>query len=79
METISLKVPESLSARLTQTAQRQNRSKSEVIRDAVDMYLRSEGTASAESAFSLSSDLAGILSGPKDLSTNKEHMEGFGR
>ena len=79
METISLKVPASLSARLTQTAQRQNRSKSEVIRDAVDIYLRSEAGGTTESALNGIEDLVGIFEGPEDLSTNKEYLRDLGR
>ena len=78
MQTISLKVPRALSLRLAQIAEEQQRSKSAVIRDAVDIYLRNERSGEAESALDGIEDLIGCVEGPEDLSTNKEYMRGFG-
>lgn len=79
MEAISLKMPKSLSLRLAQTARKQNRSKSAIVREAVDIYLRSEGAELEESALDQVADLVGIFSGPGDLSTNKAYLEDLGR
>lgn len=79
MQTISLKVPRALSLRLAQFAKEQQRSKSAVVREAVDIYLRSEGRELVESALDQVADLVGIVSGPGDLSTNKAYFEDFGR
>ena len=79
MNTISLKVPESLAIRLTDTARQKGVSKSVLIRDALEAYLQTDGAEQPESALSQVADLAGILSGPEDLSVNKDHLRNFGR
>ena len=79
MNTISLKVPESLAIRLTDTARQKGVSKSVLIRDALEAYLQADGTERPESALSQVADLAGILSGPEDLSVNKDYLRTFGR
>lgn len=78
MQTISFKVPPSLSLRLVEAARRQNRSKSEVIREAVDIYLRGDAGGATKSALDGIEDLVGIFEGPGDLSTNKAYLEDFG-
>ena len=79
MHTISLKVPESLANRLEDTARQKGVSKSTLIRDALEAYLQADRAERAESALSQVADLAGILSGPEDLSVNKEYLRNFGR
>ena len=70
MDTISLKMPAPLAADLAEMAQRKGVSKSALIRDALEAYLQANGAERAESALSQVADLAGILSGPEDLSTS---------
>ncbi len=86
MNTISLKVPASLAIRLKDTAQQKGVSKSVLILDALEAYLQTYeaylqtyGTERPESALSQVADLAGILSGPEDLSVNKDYLRNFGR
>ena len=79
MPTISLKVPESLASRLEDTARQKGVSKSTLIRDALEAYLQADRAERAESALSQVADLAGILSGPEDLSVNKDYLRNFGR
>ena len=79
MHTISLKVPEPLAIRLKDTARRKGVSKSVLIRDALEAYLQMDGTERPESALSQVADLAGLLSGPEDLSVNKDYLRNFGR
>ena len=79
MKTISLKVPAPLAADLAKMAQRKGVSKSALIRDALEAYLQANGAERAESALSQVADLAGILSGPEDLSVNKDYLRNFGR
>lgn len=50
-----------------------------LIRDALEAYLQTDGAEQPESALSQVADLAGILSGPEDLSVNKDHLRNFGR
>ena len=79
MNTISLKVPEPLAIRLKDTARRKGVSKSVLIRAALEAYLQTEGTERPESALSQVADLAGMLSGPEDLSVNKDYLRNFGQ
>ena len=79
MHTISLKVPEPLAIRLKDTARRKGVSKSVPIRAALEAYLQTDGAERPESALSQVADLAGMLSGPEDLSVNKDYLRNFGR
>lgn len=79
MNNISLKVPEPLATRLEDTARQKGVSKSALIRDALEAYLQADRTERAESALAQVTDLTGILSGPKDLSVNKDYLRNFGR
>ncbi|MCY4563443.1 MAG: ribbon-helix-helix domain-containing protein [Gammaproteobacteria bacterium] len=79
MNTISLKVPGSLALRLENEARQRGLSKSAVIRDALEEYLRTTSAENSGSALALAADLAGVLSGPEDLSFNKDHLHDFGR
>ena len=79
MTTVSLKLPDPLALRLAQTAKNRSTSKSAVIRDALEAYLSGIETHPQGSALSLASDVQGMLSGPEDLSTNKNYLRNFGR
>lgn len=77
METITLKVPPETARWLKERAKRLKRSKSEILREALDTLRQGERRGSAL-------DAAGELSGSvssfrKDLSTNKARLRGFGR
>ena len=79
MNNISLKVPEPLAIRLKDTARQKGMSKSALIRDALEAYLQADRAERAESVLSQVADLAGILSGPEDLSVNRDSLRHFGR
>ena len=79
MHTISLKMSEPLAIRLEDAARKKGVSKSALIRDALEAYLQADRAERTESALSQVADLIGILSGPKDLSTNKDLLRNFGR
>jgi Arc/MetJ-type ribon-helix-helix transcriptional regulator len=80
MKTISLKVPERMHAKLRSMAKRLGRSKSEVVRAALEQFLNGEAAAQRPiSALELAGDLVGCAPGPADLSTNPEYMEGYGK
>ena len=79
MNTISLKMPETLAIRLEDTARRKGVSKSALIRDALEAYLQTDRAEHPESALSRAADLVGVLSGPGDLSVNKDYLRDFGR
>lgn len=79
MKTISLKVADPFEVELSALAQERGVSKSALVREALVTYMRRDGGAHDKSALSLVADLAGTLSGPEDLSVNKDYMRGFGR
>ncbi len=74
MESMSIKLPRTLSAKVSRLAKRRNVSRTEVVRDALEAY-----TAADRSAGSAVSDLKGCLKGlPRDLSANQKHLKGYG-
>lgn len=77
MKTLSLKVPDALHSRLKAAAKRRSTNKSSLVREALEAYLGNEQRAG--SFLDLTKDLLGTLKGPSDLSSNKKHMEGYGR
>ena len=81
MRTVTIKLPDGLAARLEGLVRRRSTTRSAVVREAVESLLSREGSdADAGSCLDLARDLAGSLAGgPKDLSSNKKHLRGFGR
>lgn len=79
MKTISLKLPESLDAKLNRVAKQRGQSKSEVVREALEQFLNGQRTAAPMSFLEAAGDLIGCVEGPGDLSTNPKYMEGFGK
>ena len=79
MTTVSLKLPDPLAVRLTETARRRSMSKSALIRDALEAYLLKDPSARKGSALALAADAHGMFSGPEDLSINREYLRNFGR
>lgn len=75
MESMSIKLPRALSAKVSRLARRRNVSRTEIVRDALEVYTAEEGS----SAGSAVNDLKGCLKGlPRDLSTNPRHLKGYG-
>ena len=76
MTTISLKLPDSLEAKLTAEAKRRRTTKSAIVRDAVEKeFARRKGFVSCAD---LAGDLVGSQPGPRDASTNKEYLKDMG-
>lgn len=78
MKTITLKMPEVLEAKLNSFAKSKGQSKSEIIRNALMLYISNENISLSGSFLDLSEDLAGSIDGPKNLSTNKSLFKGYG-
>jgi len=79
MQTISLKLPDSLLELLEKESRQRRVNKSALVRAALERELRPEIKGKA-SCYDLAQDLAGSLKGlPKDIATNPKYMEGFGR
>lgn len=79
MKTLSLKIPESLLERLDSTAMRKGESRSALLREAIEMAINEKNKSQAESCMELAKDLAGSVTGPEDLSFNKDRMEEYGK
>lgn len=76
MRTVSFELPASLDEKLRQLAEAKGVSRSQIVRDLLAGYgSDSEGP----SALDLALDLAGNVSGPSDLSTNRRHLATFGK
>ena len=76
MTTISLKLPDTLEARLSAEARRRRTTKSAIIRDAVEEALNRKKPL--VSCADLMRDLIGSQPGPRDASTNKEYLKDMG-
>ena len=81
MNTLTVKIPRSLDEAIVQASARRHINKSELVRRALDLYLRQrEDEQPFVSALDQAGDLVGCFTGgPKDLSSNPEHLAGFGR
>ena len=79
MKILTVKVPGALDARLASLAKRRRATKSAVVREAIEEICRDEGKNIAGSCLDLARDLAGCVEGPKNLSSNKKYLKGYGR
>ncbi len=79
MKTMSLKLPEILDEKLSALASKRGATKSAVLREALEDYLRKTSPVRPGSCLALASDLVGCVNGPVDLSFHERHMKGFGK
>jgi Arc/MetJ-type ribon-helix-helix transcriptional regulator len=79
MKTISLKLPAGLHARLDRAAKQRKRSKSEVVRAALEQFLNGAGAVPPGSLREAAQRWLGCVAGPGGLSTNRQYMEDFGK
>jgi len=75
MHPITIKLPRQLDHRLTLLARRLRKTRSAVLRDALEAY----ASEPRRSVTALAGDLVGSIEGPDDLSTSTRHMTGYGR
>lgn len=75
MATLSIKLSDSLHARLVELARRRGTTRSRIAREALEAATSRGGRTFED----LAGHLAGSVRGPRDLSTNPRHMAGFGR
>ena len=76
MKTLTVKLPEPLAMWLSRRAKELGRPQSEIVRNALE---RSRTGGGAGSCHDLMMDVCGSVDGPKDLSTNPKHLDGFGK
>lgn len=82
MKTLSVKLPEPLAKWLAGEAKQTRRSRSEIVREVLELKRNGHGRAAAKKRVTMAeamADLRGIISGPTDLSTNPKHFDGFGK
>jgi len=77
---ITIRVPEDLGERLRQTSRIKGRTTSELVRVALENYLSQKSKRGSAYEAAKAAGLIGCVHrGPKDLSTNRRHFEGFGK
>lgn len=79
MKTLCLKLPEATAARLAAAARKRSQSKSAVVRAILDECLTEGAAAAKGSCLEVAADLAGCVAGPRNLSTQKSHLQGYGQ
>ena len=81
MNTLTVKISPSLEEAVVQASAHAHMSKSELVRRALEAYLRQRGAQPGfVSALEQAGDLVGCFSGgPADLSSNPDHLSAFGR
>ncbi len=80
MSTLTLKISPELESALEKAASDAHVSKSELVRRALVTYTSRQSQAPFVSALEQAGDLAGCFAGgPKDLSCNPRHLDGFGK
>ena len=79
MKILTLRLDEALYARILSRSKRRKTTRSEVVREALNVYFEKGNNSSKGSAFELAHDLAGTVAGPAKLSANKIHLKDFGR
>jgi hypothetical protein len=78
METVSLKLPRTLRAKLDRAAKLRGQSKSQIVRAALEQFL--DGAAVPPgSALEAVQPWIGCVEGPGDLSANPKYIKGFGK
>jgi hypothetical protein len=79
MVTVTVKLPPALAAQLSAEARQKRVSKSSLIRAALERTYANGKSRRRPTVYELTKHLAGSVKGlPRDLSTNKKYMEGFG-
>jgi hypothetical protein len=78
MKTISLKVDERMDQEIDYTAERMGVTRSNMVREAVAVYIASGKVGRGKSCLDLAGDIIGCSEGPADLSTDSKYLDGFG-
>ncbi len=81
METLSVKLPESLAKWLVDEANSTRRSRSDLVREALELRRQGKGRTPKKriTMADAMGDLRGTVSGPTDLSTNPKYFADFGK
>lgn len=79
MKTLSVKIPAPLAKWLADEAKRLRRSRSEIVREALDERRNGHARPKRASMAEAMDDLRGTISGARDLSTNPKYFADFGK
>jgi Arc/MetJ-type ribon-helix-helix transcriptional regulator len=79
MKTISLKLPAPLANWLAKRANELGRSRSDLVRQALEEQRQRKNRKSEKSCAELMAEFSGFFQGPRDLSTNPKYMRDFGK
>ena len=79
MPTLTVKLPQPLEAKLDALVRRRGQRKSALVREAIEKLVAERGEIAKGSVLDLLQDLKGVGQGAKDLSTNRKHLQGYGR
>jgi Arc/MetJ-type ribon-helix-helix transcriptional regulator len=78
VRTISVKLPEALASWLDRAASERSRSRSDIIREALESWQSAARAGHGPSIADALGELRGSVSGPRDLSTNPKHLRDYG-
>lgn len=78
MGTLTVKLSQPLQAKLDALVKRRGRSKSDLVREAIERLVSESGKQERLTVHDLLKDLKGSVRGPKDLSTNPKYLRGYG-
>ena len=79
MKTISLKLPVPLADWLARRANELGRSRSDLVRQALEEQRQGKNSRGKKSCAELMAEFSGFFQGPRDLSTNPKYMRDFGK
>lgn len=79
MKTISLKLPAPLANWLAKRANDLGRSRSDLVRQALEEKRQGRNNKGEKSCAELMAESDGFFRGPRDLSTNPKYMRNFGK
>lgn len=83
MNTVAIEIPDAINLKLIEAARLRGASAAQLVSEALEEYLeRQERIPTTDSFAALASeilDAPGDGAGPTDLSTNKRHMEDYGK
>lgn len=77
MRTVSFKLPPDLDEALDDLARTRRRTRSELVREAIEALAKAGGKRPSVTA--LTADLVGSVDGASDLSTSPKHLAGYGK
>jgi len=79
MKTISLKLPAPLANWLAKRANELGRSRSDLVRQALEEQRQGKNSRGKNSCAELMSEFGGFFRGPRDLSSNPKYMRDLGK